>query len=667
MFVININWRTEFSCSQIIHYFLMSNNFAGVDLGTSTSCISIFKNGNIEVVAARSGERVFPSVVSFRDSGIIFGKDAKKQLSLYPQQTVFEIKRLIGHKFSDECVQQDIQSWPFKVVPNADDRPQIVIRYNNQDHYLTPEQVSGFIILRLIEEAERVSESKITDIVVTVPAYFNDNQRRATSDAATSVGLNVLGILNEPTAAAIAYGIRNDEKDKTILVYDLGGGTFDVTILEINKNEYNVIATDGDTHLGGVDLDQILEQMIYNNISPNTGSQVDRNDSRTLALLRKTAEEVKIQLSTMDSVESELFNQSFTIWRLEFERESNQFFAKTMSIVDRILTNAGKRYEDIDDVVLVGGSSRIPCIKTFLEQKFGSGKVSYRINPDEAVSMGALIRARQLYSNKVPSNISPSSSSSPYYDVTSSPPAGDPLDIDGFTVVKDVVPLSLGLKNAQGLMAVLIPRYSHFGDPFTRTFTTNHDNATSMKIRVYQGERTMAADNLEIGSFRLTGIPQMKRGMACVDVTFSTDQNGILTVSAVVCDVDPVTGEIRTDEQGNHLYLPNSKMTVTFDNKSTNLSPDEVARMMKEVQEMKEYDMMKRRCASIKNDIRERMYLLEDYIMEHGPDMESQQESDLQDLFGKVKKLIKDNMAEENQLQSYNDILGQWIESLGIQ
>ena len=647
----------NFRAVRLFIIFLMSSSIAGVDLGTSTSCISIFKNGNIEVVAAKSGERVFPSVVSFRDSGIIFGKDAKKQLSLYPQQTVFEIKRLIGHKFSDECVQQDIQSWPFKVVPNADDRPQIVIRYNNQDHYLTPEQVSGFIILRLIEEAERVSDSKITDIVVTVPAYFNDNQRRATSDAATSVGLNVLGILNEPTAAAIAYGIRNDEKDKTILVYDLGGGTFDVTILEIKEDEYSVIATDGDTHLGGVDLDQILEQMIYNSISPNTGSQVDWNDSRTLALLRKTAQEVKIQLSTMDSVEGGLFNQSFTIWRSAFERESNQFFAKTMSIVDKILTNAGKRYEDIDDVVLVGGSSRIPCIKTFLEQKFGSGKVSYRINPDEAVSMGALIRARQLYSNKVPSNISPSS-----------PLAGDPLDIDdiGFTVV-DVVPLSLGLKNAQGLMAVLIPRYSHFGDPFTRTFTTNHDNATSMKIRVYQGERTMAADNLEIGSFRLTGIPQMKRGMACVDVTFSTDQNGILTVSAVVCDVDPVTGEIRTDEQGNHLYLPNSKMTVTFDNKSTNLSPDEVARMMKEVQEMKNYDMMKRRCASIKNDIRERMYLLEDYIMEHGPDMEPQQESDLQDLFGKVKKLIKDNMAEENQLQSYNDILGQWIESLGIQ
>lgn len=653
----------------------MYSNIAGIDLGTSNSCVSIYRNGNVEVVAARTGEHVFPSVVSYRDSGITFGKDAKSQISMYPQQTVFEIKRLIGHKFSDKCVQEDIRSWPFEVVPNEDDRPQIKIKFSGEDHYLSPEQVSGFLISKLVAEAERVSESRITDIVVTVPAYFNDSQRRATADAARAAGVNVLGILNEPTAAAIAYGVKNDEDDKTILVYDLGGGTFDVTILEIRENEYNVIATDGDTHLGGVDLDQILEKMIYDIAHPACDPDVDWGTQKNQAILRRTAEDVKIQLSATDYVEFSIFNEIFTINRTQFERQASQFFAKTMAIVDQILDNTGKRYEDIDDVVLVGGSSRIPYIKTILGNKFGEEKVSCRINPDEAVSMGALIRATQLYRQKIPNidipesdDIKPGSNLAPasYPGNEDKDGAYDLDNYDpGFGVlnIKDVVPLSLGLKNSQGCMAVMIPRFSPFGESFTRSFVTNKAGQVSMKIRVYQGERPMAEDNLEIGSFRLRGIPPMPRGMACVDITFQTDQDGILTVSAVACQVDE-SGEILTGPDGKHLTIPGTELTTTFENKSTNLNEYEVMKMMKEVKEMKEYDEKKRRIAELKNNMQERYYVLEEVVMKNGESIDPENLEKVNTLMRDVKRLMKNYSIEEGELQSYFDLEGQWIESL---
>ena len=660
---------------KISHYFLMYSNLAGIDLGTSNSCVSIYRNGAVEVVAARSGEHVFPSVVSYRDSGITFGKDAKSQISMYPKQTVFEIKRLIGHKFSDKCVQEDIKSWPFEVVPNEDDRPQIKIKFGGEDHYLSPEQVSGFLLSKLVAEAERVSGTRITDIVVTVPAYFNDSQRRATADAARAAGVNVLGILNEPTAAAIAYGVRNDESEKTILVYDLGGGTFDVTILDIRDNEYNVVATDGDTHLGGVDLDQILEQMIFEIASPSCDPEIDWETQKNRAILRKTAEEVKIQLSTTESVEFTIFDETFEIFRNVFERNASQFFAKTMAIVDQILANAGKRYEDIDDVVLVGGSSRIPYIKTILSAKFGEGKVSYRINPDEAVSMGALMRAIQLYRQSLP-NIDTSTEpggSGPVSGLVPASPAenGDGYDYDGDDIdfsfdsidIRDVVPLSLGLKNSQGLMAVLIPRFSHFGESFTRSFVTNKTGQTTMKVRVYQGERPMAEDNLEIGSFRLKGIPPMARGMACVDITFQTDHDGILTVSAVVCQVDE-DGEILTGPDGKHLTIPGTELSVVFENKSTNLNEVEVQMMMKQVQEQKEYDEKKRRIAELKNKMQERYYVLEEVVMKNGESIDPENLEKVNTLMKDVKRLMRNYSIEENELQSYFDLEGQWIESL---
>ena len=657
----------------------MYSNIAGIDLGTSNSCVSIYKNGNIEVVAARSGEHVFPSVVSYRDSGITFGKDAKSQISMYPKQTVFEIKRLIGHKFSDKCVQEDIKSWPFEVVPNEDDRPQIKIKYAGEDHYLSPEQVSGFLISKLVEEAERVSGTRITDIVVTVPAYFNDSQRRATADAARAAGVNVLGILNEPTAAAIAYGVRNEEKDKTILVYDLGGGTFDVTILDIRENEYNVVATDGDTHLGGVDLDQILEKMIYDIASPSCDPEIEWETQKSRAILRRTAEDVKIQLSTTDSVEFTIFDETFIIYRTEFERNASQFFAKTMTIVDQILANTGKRYEDIDDVVLVGGSSRIPYIKTMLGAKFGEEKVSYRINPDEAVSMGALTRAIQLYrqnNSNIDTPVEGGDDESGMNLVAAPHPGdggdgndaydlGDDDDDFGFDSldINDVVPLSLGLKNSQGVMSVLIPRFSHFGESFTRSFVTNKNNQESMKVRVYQGERPMAEDNLEIGSFRLRGIPPMPRGQACVDITFTTDHDGILTVSAVVCQVDEY-GEILTGPDGKHLTIPGTELRTTFENKSTNLNEYEVEKIMKQVQEMKEYDAKKRRIAEQKNKIQERSFVLEEIVMKNGGSIDPENLEKVNTLLRDVKRLMRNNTIEEDELQSYFDLIGQWIESL---
>ena len=610
---------------------------------------------------------MFPSVISFRDSGIVFGRDAKNHISTYPKQTVYEIKRLIGHSFTDQCVQEDIRNWPFEVAPNKDNRPVIKVRYNNEDHYMSPEQVSGFIILKLVEEAQRVAGTKITDIVVTVPAYFNDSQRRATADAAQAAGVNVLGILNEPTAAAIAYGVKNSGMDKTVLVYDLGGGTFDVTILEIKGNEYTVVASDGDTHLGGVDLDKIVEKMIRDIFDSEDHSDIDWNSERTQAILRGKAEDVKIQLSSSESAEFSLFDVDCEIYRNQFERNANSFFAKTMEIVNKILEAAHKTYDSIDDVVLVGGSSRVPYVKTMLAKKFGEDKISARINPDEAVSIGALMQAIQLYRQKT-TNIDTSFTLDPV--PTAPTPENGVVDIGQTGVmggdildIVDVVPLSLGLKNAQGVMSVLIPRFSPFGKCFTRTFVTNRDYAERMKIHVYQGERYMAKDNLEIGSLVFTGIPPMKRGMACVDVTFSTDKNGILTVSAVVCKVNP-DGEIETDSEGNHVTLPDTKLSTTFSNRSTNLNEEEVISMMKKVKEMKEYDDMMRRCAELKNTIIERSYDLEEIIMEHGASIDPDSMEQVNSLLKTVRSLSKNYEVREAELQSYLSLEEQWIESL---